>query len=142
MQHIGRIILGVAESDCHAVANQLIHFMLEDHGYKVTNLGVCTPVSEFVEAAAGHADALAIAIGTTNGHAYQDLKPLRRYRDRLPCSVIVGGNLSVGAVKSGSDADRLRELGVDCILRSADELLGCLDRLRGVPAWPAEMAAV
>jgi methylaspartate mutase sigma subunit len=127
------VILGVAASDAHAVANQLIAMMLRQKGFVVINLGVCTPLEEFAEAYRAHPQAEAVLIGSLNGHAYEDLKALPQLRSagQLACPIIVGGNLSVGSHKSQDTADRLRALGVDHILDSADELQPLLDRLAG-----------
>ncbi|MGW3633614.1 cobalamin-dependent protein [Streptomyces sp. NPDC005122] len=125
------VILGVAESDAHAVANHLIAMQLQDHGFIVINLGVCTPLGDFADALDRHPEAEAVLIGTLNGHAHQDLKSLPQLRaaGRLNCPVVVGGNLSVGSHKSGADRERLYALGIDHILTDAGELVLLLDRL-------------
>jgi len=152
--HVGRgvrpvptmdtVILGVAASDAHVVANQIIAFQLRGLGYHVVNLGACTPVSEFVECADQHPEALAVVIGSINGHAVEDLTPLRAAKDRgmLPCPVIVGGNLSVGSSKTGKESDVLRALGVDHVLADIEQLIEVLGELRGAAsgrvAFPGE----
>ena len=126
------IILGVAASDAHVVANHLIAFQLRHLGYQVVNLGACTPVSDFVECAAAHPDVLAVVIGSINGHAVEDLTPLRAAKDQnlLPCPVIVGGNLSVGSTKTGRESEVLRALGADHVLADIGELVRLLEDLR------------
>jgi methylaspartate mutase sigma subunit len=126
------VILGVAASDAHVVANHIIAFQLRGLDYHVVNLGACTPVSEFVECVARHPETLAVVIGSINGHAVQDLTPLRTAKDRgmLPCPVIVGGNLSVGSTKTGKEADVLRALGADHVLADIEELIRVLGELR------------
>ncbi|MFE9426689.1 methylaspartate mutase [Kitasatospora sp. NPDC006697] len=131
-----KVILGVAASDSHAVANHLIAFQLRQLGYQVVNLGPCTPVSEFADCHAENGDALAVVIGSINGHALEDLAPLRAVRDQglLDCPVIVGGNLSVGSAKTGREGDALLALGVDHVLQDVDELVGLLEELRAEAA--------
>ncbi|MBB0243727.1 methylaspartate mutase [Streptomyces alkaliphilus] len=126
------VILGVAESDAHAVANHLIGMQLREQGFVVVNLGVCTPLSEFADALDLHPRAEAVLIGSLNGHAYQDLKglPALRAAGRLGRPVIVGGNISVGSRKSSSDRRRLLDLGVDHILTDASRIVLLLDMLR------------
>jgi methylaspartate mutase sigma subunit len=141
------VILGVAASDAHAVANQLIAMMLRQQGFVVINLGVCTPLEEFAEAYRAHPQAEAVLIGSLNGHAYEDLKDLPHLRStgQLACPIIVGGNLSVGSHKGPETANRLRALGVDHILDTADELSELLNRLadqRGTDCPTRELAAV
>ncbi|MEV7419291.1 methylaspartate mutase [Streptomyces sp. NPDC089919] len=127
-----KVILGVAASDSHVVANHLIAFQLRQLGYDVLNLGACTPVSEFVDCATENPDALAIVIGSINGHAVEDLTPLRAVRAQgvLSCPVVVGGNLSVGSEKSGREGEALLALGVDHVLTDIDELVVLLAGLR------------
>ncbi|GAA0491255.1 cobalamin B12-binding domain-containing protein [Streptomyces olivaceiscleroticus] len=119
-----KVILGVAASDSHAVANHLIAHALRSLGYDVLNLGTCTPISEFAEACEANPDVEAVIIGSLNGHVHEDLRdlPAAKAAGRIQCPVIVGGNLSVGSKKNASDLDRLRDLGVDHILSTADEL--------------------
>ncbi|MFE1905296.1 cobalamin-dependent protein [Streptomyces gardneri] len=126
------VVLGVAESDAHAVANQLIALQLRDYGFTVVNLGVCTPLGDFADAVDAHPQAEAVLIGSLNGHAHHDLRdlPALRAAGRLRPPVIVGGNLSVGSRTSEADLRRLRDLGVDHILTDSNEIVLLLDRLR------------
>jgi len=126
------VILGVAASDSHVVANHLIAHALRAQGFHVVNLGTCTPVAEFTEAHAEHPEAEAVIIGSLNGHAYEDLQelPVVRAQGRLDCPVILGGNLSVGSNKESADIERLRQLGVDVILSDPELLPATLDELR------------
>ena len=64
------IILGVAESDAHAVANHLIAMHLREHGFDVLNLGVCTPLADFAAAHLAHPETNAVVIGSLNGKDY------------------------------------------------------------------------
>ncbi|MDX3455901.1 cobalamin-dependent protein [Streptomyces sp. ME02-8801-2C] len=131
------VILGVAASDSHVVANHLIAHALRAEGFQVVNLGACTSVAEFAEAYAEHPEAEAVIIGSLNGHAHGDLQdlPSARAAGRLRCPVILGGNLSVGSYKGAADHERLYALGVDVVLSDLDELPDTLDELRTrVPA--------
>ncbi|MFJ1702454.1 cobalamin-dependent protein [Kitasatospora sp. NPDC088346] len=130
------VILGVAESDAHAVANHLIAMQLRLHGLQVLNLGVCTPLADFAAAHAAHPHAEAVVIGSLNGHAHQDLRTLPELRARglLNCPVVVGGNLSVGSRKDGGEEERLRSLGVDHLLADATQLPVLLDLIHAARA--------
>jgi methylaspartate mutase sigma subunit len=125
------VILGVAASDAHAVANQLIAAHLRDHGYDVVNLGVCTPLAEFAAACDRHPDAVAVIIGSLNGHVRQDLTGLAELRatGRIRPPVVVGGNLSVGSHKDPLMRQRVLGLGADHVLDDVTELLPLLDTL-------------
>jgi methylaspartate mutase sigma subunit len=127
-----QVIIGVAKSDAHAVANHLIAMRLRLDGYTVINLGVCTPLEDFAEALAQYPDAEAIVIGSLNGHAYEDLCELPQLRasGRIHCPVILGGNLSVGSHKESDEHARLLALGVDHILDDADQIPLLLDLLQ------------
>jgi methylaspartate mutase sigma subunit len=133
------VILGVARSDAHAVANHLIAMRLRMAGFEVINLGVCTPLEDFAEALARCPDAEAVIIGSLNGHAYEDLSDLPALRaiGRLHCPVIVGGNLSVGSHKAGDERDRLLKLGIDYVLDDADQIPLLLDLLYAARTAPA-----
>ena len=131
LQHSGqqdKIILGVAASDSHVVANYLISFYLRDQGFEVINLGVCTPLADFMRAYDEHRDALAIAIGSMNGHALEDLRELEmlKQRHQVHCPIIVGGNLSVGSQKRETLAEEFKAVGVSMILESPEQLLHTL----------------
>jgi methylaspartate mutase sigma subunit len=121
---VNHVILGVTVSDSHAVANHLIAHFLRSHGFRVTNLGVCTPLSEFMAAYDAEANALAIAIGSLNGHARADLDGLAelKAKHRVACPIFLGGNI----VKDGDmheAAAVFARCGVTKIIMSADELL-------------------
>jgi methylaspartate mutase sigma subunit len=126
------VILGVAESDAHAVANQLIAHQLRASGFTVVNLGVCTPLADFAAACGRHPEAEAVIIGSLNGHAMQDLEGLLELKrsGAIACPVIVGGNLSVGSHKGADLCDRLLRQGVDLIAQDISELLPLLDTLQ------------
>lgn len=128
------VVLGVAASDVHVVANHLIAMRLRHSGFLVVNLGVCTPLIEFADALDAHPAAEAVLIGSLNGHAYEDLRDLPELRrlGRLRCPVILGGNLSV-ATHDHAAIRRLFDLGVDHILADADDLPDLLEDIRPAP---------
>jgi methylaspartate mutase sigma subunit len=126
------VILGVARSDAHAVANHLIAMRLNEAGFRVVNLGVCTPLEDFADALTKYPDAEAVVIGSLNGHAYEDLSdlPALRASGKLHCPIILGGNLSVGSHKADGERERLFRLGIDHILDDADRIPLLLDLLQ------------
>ena len=115
----GTIVLGVTVSDAHVVANHLIAMYLWRQGFEVVNLGACTPTKEFMETASRVSDLTAVLIGSLNGHAREDLADLPQWRAHygITAPVVVGGNLSVGAVKGEQVARDLHALSVDMVLR-------------------------
>ncbi|HYH97330.1 cobalamin-dependent protein [Hyalangium sp.] len=120
----GTVILGVAASDTHVVANHLIAHMLRENNYEVVNLGACTPLQDFMDAHKQNPDALAIVIGSLNGHAKDDLRGLLELRHQygIRCPVILGGNLSVGSQKELGLEDSFKKLGVDIVLNQPELL--------------------
>ena len=141
------VILGVAASDSHAVANHLIAYGLRAEGYQVINLGTCTPVSEFAQACQENPHALAVVVGSLNGHVHEDLHDLSaaQHAGLITCPVIVGGNLSVGSHKDGSAIARLGDLGVTHVLSDPKELTPILAELaaaRTTVSAPAKLAPV
>ncbi|MBX7147051.1 MAG: cobalamin-dependent protein [Alphaproteobacteria bacterium] len=126
-----KIILGVAESDAHIVANHLIAIYLRDCGFDVVNLGACTPVQDFMDAYMENSSAIAIVIGSLNGHAAEDLQELESLKKKynVNCPIILGGNLSVGSEKEKNLHSNLKKLGVDIILETPDQLLTVLRTL-------------
>jgi methylaspartate mutase sigma subunit len=121
---VNHVILGVAASDSHAVANHSIAHFLRSHGFCVTNLGVCTPLSEFMAAYDAEPTTIAIAIGSLNGHAREDLEGLAelKIRHRVACPVFLGGNV----IRDGDiheAAAVFGRCGVTKIVISAEDLL-------------------
>jgi methylaspartate mutase sigma subunit len=127
----GTVVLGVAASDAHVVANHLIAMYLRRLQFEVVNLGACTPTEDFMRAASRASDLVAVLIGSLNGHALEDLADLPRLRQqyRIAAPVLVGGNLSVGAIKDDRVARELRALGVDMVLQHPHQLVGAFRQL-------------
>lgn len=125
------VILGVAESDAHVVANHILDYVLRTAGYTVVNLGACTSADAFVEAFRTHPNALAVIVGSTNGHAAADLQGLAQAKSDLAieCPVIIGGNLGVTPEQAARTRSSLIELGVDTVLDDIRDLLPVLQRL-------------
>ncbi|MGA5203656.1 MULTISPECIES: cobalamin-dependent protein [Streptomyces] len=136
------VILGVAASDSHVVANQLIAHFLDELGFHVVNLGACTSVDEFADACAAHPEAEAVLIGSLNGHVHADLRDLAEAKlsGRIRCPVVVGGNLSVGSRKDPSALARLYACGVDRIVADPADLPAVLDELRATRATDGRFA--
>jgi methylaspartate mutase sigma subunit len=129
--HRGTVVLGVAASDAHVVANHLIAMFLRRQNFEVINLGACTPTEDFMRAASQASDCVAVLIGSLNGHALDDLADLPRLRAqyRVDAPVLVGGNLSVGAIKDDRVVRELQALGVDMLLQHPRQLIGAFQPL-------------
>jgi methylaspartate mutase sigma subunit len=127
----GTIVLGVAASDAHVVGNHLIAMFLRRQRFDVINLGACTPTEEFMRVASKAERLVAVLIGSLNGHALEDLADLPELRHRYHVSVpiIVGGNLSVGAIKNDGVIVKLHALGVDQILQDPRQIVDAIGSL-------------
>jgi methylaspartate mutase sigma subunit len=125
----GTVILGVAASDAHVVANHLIAMFLRRQNFEVINLGACTPTEDFMRAASQAPNVVAVLIGSLNGHALDDLADLPRLRRQYQVNapVMVGGNLSVGAIKDDRVMCELFALGVDLVLQHPRQLINALE---------------
>jgi len=124
----GTVVLGVAASDAHVVANHLIAMFLRRQGFEVINLGACTPTEDFMRAASQAHDLVAVLIGSLNGHALDDLADLPKLKQQydVTAPILVGGNLSVGAIKNDLATQALHALGVDMVLQHPRQLSGTL----------------
>ncbi|KJV26723.1 hypothetical protein VI06_16355 [Aquitalea magnusonii] len=134
------MVLGVAASDAHVVANHLIAMYLRRQHFNVINLGACTPTEEFMAAASEADQLVAVLIGSLNGHALEDLADLPELRQRygVNAPVIVGGNLSVGAIKNDDVITRLHALGVDTILQHPRQIVDAIGKLTVQPRTCSE----
>jgi methylaspartate mutase sigma subunit len=128
----GTVVLGVAASDAHVVANHLIAMFLRRQQFDVINLGACTPTEDFLKAASNAPHLVAILIGSLNGHALEDLAdlPLLKQRYHVKAPILVGGNLSVGAIKSDDIVESLLALGVDMVLQHPNQIVEALSILQ------------
>lgn len=111
----GTIVTGVIGADCHAVGNKIIATFLEDHGYKVVNLGVMVSQDEFIDAAL-ETGAEAILVSSLYGHGEIDCEGFRdRCVERGLSQVVlyVGGNLVVGKQSFEETTDKFRKMGFD-----------------------------
>src|SRR5262249_59884637 len=71
-----RVLIAVTGSDSHVVGLRCLEWFLEERGYDVRKLGVCTPSAEIAEAAAEMQPA-AVLLGSQNGHGLKDAADLR-----------------------------------------------------------------
>jgi methylaspartate mutase sigma subunit len=128
---LGTVVLGVAASDAHVVANHLIAMFLRQQGFEVINLGACTPTEDFMQAASQAHNLAAVLIGSLNGHALEDLADLPRLKQQydVTAPILVGGNLSVGAIKNDQATQALHALGVDMVLQHPRQLSSTLRML-------------
>jgi len=118
----GRIVLATVEGDVHDIGKSILASVLENHGYRVVDLGKNVPAARIVEAARDEsADVVGLSslMTTTVIHIPEVIDALRS--EGLGCKVVVGGAVvtkryaaSVGADGYADDApgavEMLRDL--------------------------------
>ncbi len=111
---IGRLVIGTAYGDIHAMGKDLVVAFAEGAGFEVRNLGVDVPPGKFVEEAAG-ADIVAISgLMTTSATSMQKtVEALQKAGMRNKVKVIIGGPM-VNELWGG-------ESGVDFFTRNGME---------------------
>ena len=95
------IVLGVIGSDCHAVGNKILDYVLTDAGFNIVNIGVLSSQEDFVNAAS-ESNADVILVSSLYGQGEIDCRGLREKCDEAGLEDIllyVGGNIVVGKQK-------------------------------------------
>ena len=126
------VILAGAASDAHVVGLRLAELHLRACGFDVISYGAATPLEEVVIATQAHPAAVAVVIGSVNGHALEDLRGLRELRQSaaIHCPVVLGGNLGCGSQRDhATERHRLKAAGVDIIVDTIEELPDVLSSL-------------
>ena len=88
-------VLCTIPSDSHTWNLVYLHLLLEESGFRVVNLGACTPAEEIEAAVLRHAPEL-LVISTVNGHGVLEGRAIvqrLRYHGDLP--IVIGGKLGV-----------------------------------------------
>lgn len=102
-------ILSSTSSDSHMWNLMFIQLMLEEHGYHVTNLGVCVPTGDLVARCAPQPPAV-IVLSTVNGHGHLDgaqaVRRLRAVPSLATTPIVIGGKLDIRS----PDAELVRHL--------------------------------
>lgn len=109
------IVLGVIGSDCHAVGNKILDYTLTDAGFKVVNIGVLSPQTDFINAAI-ETNADAILVSSLYGHGEIDCRGMREKCDEAGLKDIlmyVGGNIVVGKQEFSEVQHRFLDMGFD-----------------------------
>ncbi|MCM1989685.1 methylaspartate mutase subunit S [Oceanirhabdus seepicola] len=109
------IVIGVIGSDCHAVGNKIIDYVLTENGFKVINVGVISPQEDFINAAV-ETNADAIIVSSLYGHGEIDCRGMRDKCKEAGIGDIllyVGGNIVVGKQKWEDVHERFQSMGFD-----------------------------
>jgi len=110
-------VLSSTSSDSHMWNLIFVQLMLEEHGYRVTNLGACVPVEVLADRCAAQPPAL-VVLSTVNGHGHLDgalaVSRLRQVPSLAITPIVIGGKLGIQA-SSSDHAQHLRVAGFDAV---------------------------
>ena len=114
-----RAVLTTIPSDSHSWNLIFIELLLREHGYDVTNLGVCVPVASTLAACQRLRPDLLI-VSTVNGHGYLEsaeiARTIRGAGDLGDIPLILGGLLHPDSARAGAQVEALRAAGFDHVL--------------------------
>lgn len=116
--HLGTIVMATVEGDIHDIGKNICNVLLENHGFRVVDLGRDVPAERILEAArAERADIVGLsALMTTTMPQMRKVIELFQ-REGLECPVIIGGAATdkgyaqqIGAAGHGKDASEAVEV--------------------------------
>jgi methylaspartate mutase sigma subunit len=119
------VVLTTLSSDAHTWNLVYLQLLLEELGWRVTNLGACPPddvvVKECVER---HPDL--VVVSSLNGHGIQDgvrlINALRARPELGDTPVVIGGRLDVTGGADGRTSERLLAAGFDAVFENVAEI--------------------
>ena len=109
------IITGTVGMDAHVIGTKILSRVLKEQGYNVVELGVLTPVEDFIKAAQ-ETDADAILISSLYGMAELDLQGFKEKCMEVGLGDVLlylGGNLAVGRHDFKDDEEKFKAMGFD-----------------------------
>lgn len=110
-------VLSSTSSDSHTWNLIFMQLMLEEHGYRVTNLGACVPTELLADRCAAQPPAV-VVLSTVNGHGHLDgalaVSRLRQVPSLAMTPIVIGGKLGIQA-SSPDHAQQLRAAGFDAV---------------------------
>ena len=142
MQYKGVVVLGTVYQDVHSIGKDLARTLLENYGYKVIDLGVMTPLQQFLDAAVEHkADAIGMSalLVQTSNHMITVSRMLEEQGLNLP--LLIGGapvsdrHAAAVALAGREDPEQMRGDVFYC--RTAMDGVNVMNQLVGGHADPA-----
>jgi len=133
-------ILTTIPSDAHSWNLVFLQMILEECGYEVVNLGICTPFAAVVRACEELGPEL-LVVSTLNGHGSLEGTELARRVSRLASrsrmKLVIGGKLGTDTRQEARQRSRLLAAGFDGVFCGPTAIPRFLDLLRG-DATPAD----
>lgn len=142
IRHKGVVVIGTVYQDVHSIGKDLARTLLENYGYKVIDLGVMTPVQQFIDAAVEHkADAIGMSalLVQTSNHMITVSKMLEEQGLDLP--LLIGGapvsdrHAASVALAGREDPEQMRGNVFFC--HTAMDGVNVMNQLTGGQAGPA-----
>lgn len=118
----GTIVLGTVKGDIHDIGKNIVKALLENHGYKVIDLGKNVPTQTFIETAKAEKAqiiGLSALMTTTMVEMEEVIKKVKK--EKLPIQVMVGGAVVT--------ADYARQIGADGYGKDAVEAVKIVQTL-------------
>lgn len=117
-----RCLLSTTRSDSHMWNLIFLQAFLEERGFQVVNLGICTPVSHVIAALKNEAFDI-LVISTLNGHGMAEgtdlVHEIRRRHPTLPC--VIGGMLTTRPSDEPAASAHLLAAGYDRVYSRGDD---------------------
>jgi 5-methyltetrahydrofolate--homocysteine methyltransferase len=138
----GVIVLGTVYQDVHSIGKDLALTLLENYGYRVVDLGVMTPLQQFIDVAVAHkADAIGMSalLVQTSNHMITVSKMLEDQGLDLP--LLIGGapvsdrHAAYVALAGKADVEQMRGNVFYC--RTAMDGVNIMNQIKNGQAGPA-----
>lgn len=117
------LVVTSMSSDAHTWNLVYLQLLIEELGYRVTNLGACVPDPELTAACRARRPDL-IVISSVNGHGCHDglrvIRALRGCPELAATPVVIGGKLGVADAPDQGLTDRLVAAGFDAVFLGPD----------------------
>jgi methylaspartate mutase sigma subunit len=130
--HDSTAVVAGGISDSHTWNLVFLQLLLEEHGYRVVNLGPCVPEELLISATLGHRPALTV-LSSVNGHGYQDgIRMITRFREHPELGdvpVVIGGKLGISGTQGAEEPASLNSAGFDAVFDDSEEGLASFSRL-------------
>ncbi|MGW0856641.1 cobalamin B12-binding domain-containing protein [Streptomyces sp. NPDC002690] len=136
-------IVSTLPSDAHTWNLVFLQLLIEEHGFRVLNLGPAVPLGLLVDRCAELRPAL-VVISSVNGHGHQDglraITALRARPENARVPVVIGGKLGVSAVGRTERAQELLAAGFDAVYDDTGGTEDFLTLIASLSDGPAETA--
>lgn len=119
-------VLTTVSSDAHTWNLVYLQLLLEEQGWRVVNLGACTPDEVVVGACRTHEPSL-LVVSTVNGHGHLDgvrlVRAVRRQPELAALPMIIGGKLGVAGTIDPSRTHALLAAGFSAVFQDGANIL-------------------